>query len=206
MSTTNHKVLIGVAAYDSICVETCASLLSLYRNCKTPVQIRFAPYTYIHVARSALLYQAIDTEATHIMFIDSDMVFPTDGVDRLIAHDKDIVGGLYHKRTENHPAVIFTQIEDKLVNITRSMGRFSDDELFEVDVIGTGFLLIKMDIFKKMEPPFFYYGDPEEFRLKKTPLFDLGEDTTFCLKARKNGYKIFCDPTIKLGHIGIQTF
>ena len=202
MSTSNHKVLVAVPAYDSICVETCASLLSLYRNSKTPIQIRFAPYTYIHVARSALLYQAVEIDATHIMFIDADMVFPTDGVDRLVEQDKDIIGGLYNKRTGDHGCVIFRKEKDKLENISPDCL----DRPFEVDTIGAGFLLIKMDIFKKMEPPFFYYGDPSEFGLKKVPLFDLGEDTTFCLKAKKNGYKVWCDPTIKLGHIGIQTF
>lgn len=202
MSSPNQRVLIGVAAYDKINIETCASLLSLYRNSKTPVQIRFAPYTYIHVARSALLYQAIETDATHIMFIDADMIFPTYGVDRLIAQDKDIIGGLYNKRAETHTPIIFKQVGDKLENIKD----FPKNKSFEVDTLGTGFMLIKMDIFKKMDPPFFYYGDPDEFGLKKIPLFDLGEDTTFCLKARQNGYKIWCDPTLNIGHIGTKVF
>ena len=204
MSSSNHKVLVAVPAYDSICVETCASLLSLYRNSKTPIQIRFAPYTYIHVARSALLYQAVEIDATHIMFIDADMVFPTDGVDRLIEQDKDIIGGLYNKRTSPHAPIIYRKVKDHLENII--IPPYEGKELFEVDTIGAGFLLIKMDIFKKMQPPFFYYGDPSEFGLKKVPLFDLGEDTTFCLKAKQNGYKVWCDPTIKLEHIGIQNF
>jgi len=202
MSSSNYRVLIGIAAYDKINVETCASLLTLQINSKIPIQIRFAPYTYIHVARSALLYQAVEIDATHIMFIDSDIVFPKDGIERLLNQDKDIIGGLYHKRTGDNSPVIFKQVGDKLESIAPD----SMTKSFEVDTIGTGFMLIKMEVFKKMEPPFFYYGDPSEFGLKKIALFDLGEDTTFCLKARKNGYKVWCDPTLNLGHIGTKTY
>jgi GT2 family glycosyltransferase len=202
MSMANYKVLVGMPVYDSVHVETVSSLLALYRDCQTPVIIRFVPYTYIHLARNMLLMEAIDLDATHLLFIDADMVFPKDGLDKLIAHDKDIIGGLYHTRAEKHNPVIYRKKGDSLEIIED----YPKDKIFKVDVIGTGFLLIKMEVFKNMQPPFFYYADPEEYGLKSVHLADLGEDTTFCLKARKNNYKIFCDPTIKIGHIGKEIY
>lgn len=201
MSIENQRVLIGIATYNSIHVETTASLLNLYRNCKTPVQIRFTPYTYIHVARSSLLTKAIELNATHLMFIDSDMIFNSTDLDKLVAQDKDIIGGLYHKRVAPHSPVIYRQ-KGKELKVIKKIPK----ETFPVDVIGMGFTLIKMSVFKNMEPPFFYYANPQEFNLKPSTLFDLGEDTTFCLKARKTGHKIWCDPNVALTHIGQEFF
>ena len=35
-----------------------------------------------------------------------------------------------------------------------------------------------------------------------TPTQDAGEDAAFCLRAKEYGYKIWVDPTVKLGHVG----
>lgn len=193
----NYRVMIGICAYGGFPPETVASLLSLYRSCKIPVQIRIEPYTYIHVARTNLLNSAIETNATHLMFIDADMVFPEDGVDRLAMRNKDIVGGVYKKRIEPHYPVIYRKEKDAL-NVIED---YKKNDLFKVDAIGTGFLLCDINVFKKMDPPFFYHGRGEKFGLKQNDLYDLGEDTTFCLKARENGFDIWADSSIDLGHI-----
>jgi predicted O-methyltransferase YrrM len=42
--------------------------------------------------------------------------------------------------------------------------------------------------------------------MKKSNGNDIGEDLAFCIRAKKAGFKIWCDPTIPLNHIGEQEF
>ena len=195
MSDNKYQVVVGICAYGGFPPETVASLLSLNARSKTPLQIHIAAYTYIHVARTNLLHEAIEAEATHLMFIDNDMTFPPDAIDRLIAQEKDIIGGLYKKRIEPHDSVVKIRSENRLIDPP------IQSKTYKVDVIGTGFMLINMNVFNRMKPPFFYHGKGEEFGLKQNELYDLGEDTTFCLKARECGIDIWCDPTLDIGHI-----
>ncbi len=200
--SSNKLIAVGIATYGQIAPEPYASMLSFYAKEQDRVKIIIEPYTYIHLARTNILLKAIDIGATHLLFIDDDMVFPKEALDLLLAHDKDIIGGLYYKRFPPHSPVIYKQQGDRLI----VPSDFPKDKLFEVDSIGTGFLLIKMEVFKNSHPPFFYYGKASDFKLKQNDLFDLGEDTTFCLKARKEGLKIWVDPTIHLGHRGFKVF
>jgi len=66
-----------------------------------------------------------------------------------------------------------------------------------VEAIGTGCLLIKRHVFEKVKVPWFEYqwnGDPDGKMIT--------EDLVFCEKAKKLGFKIYCDGTIKCGHVG----
>src|SRR5574341_488017 len=47
-----------------------------------------------NVLTGAVLFEVPD--ATHLLWIDDDMVFEPDALDRLLAHDLPIVGGLCH--------------------------------------------------------------------------------------------------------------
>lgn len=208
MSTFKEiKVLVGMPVLGDIKAETTASLVGYYRSCKYPSNIHLSRNTYTHYARNKLVWEAVNTKATHLMFIDSDMSFPIDGVDRLIERGENIIGGLYFKRVVPiHP--IIKIVRDNKITDMKFKEIPSFEKPFEVDAIGTGFLLINMDVFKKMEPPFFSHASPKEFGMEEIPFpnNEIGEDVAFCLRAKKAGFKIWCDPTIKLGHIGERIY
>lgn len=158
--------------------------------------------TYVHYARNKAVYQAAQMDADYLMFIDSDMEFPADGIDHLLSLEMDIVGGLYFSRNSDFPIPIILEIKN---NTTHKYIKYPQDtDLFEVDAVGTGFMLIDMDVFKKIDPPYFYHTTPKEFKLNEHsfPDNEIGEDVAFCLKAKEAGFKIMCDSSIKLGHIG----
>jgi len=201
------RVLVGMPVLGDIKAESTASLVGYYRNCRYPSQIRLSRNTYTHYARNKLVWEAVEARATHLMFIDSDMSFPVDGVDKLIERGLDIVGGLYFKRVVPiHP--IAKLIKNKAVVDMKFEEIPTLKEPFKVDAVGTGFMLINVDVFKKMDPPFFFHTTPKEFGLTEIPFPDneVGEDVAFCLKAKKLGFDIWVDPTIKLGHIGERIY
>lgn len=138
--------------------------------------------------RTFLVNAAINAGATHILFVDSDMLFPYDVIPRLLSHGKEIVGVKYKKR------------EFPIKWLYEPLGEESDTDIFKVKHVGTGLLLIDLSVFKKMGSPWFNFGRDSQGALV------LGEDIWFCNTARDAGYDVWVDPTLTIGHIGRYTY
>ena len=69
-------------------------------------------------------------------------------------------------------------------------------ELIKVDYTGLGFTLVKKGVFESMEYPWFY---PMKQEIDNMVDFSM-DDVSFCLRAKKLGYKTLVDPTIIVGH------
>lgn len=138
--------------------------------------------------RTWLVNYALKTEATHILFVDADMVFPADAISRLLSRGKDIIGVEYKKR--EFPISWTYKLLDGVER--------SENEPYKVSHTGAGLLLIHLDVFRnwKTADPFFNFGRDSQGALA------LGEDAWFCNAARDNGYDTWADPTIQVGHIG----
>ena len=138
-------------------------------------------------ARTWLVRQALEKGATHLLFLDSDMLFPSFALKQLLAHRKDIVSVEYNKR------------KFPLEKVTKPLTEEST-ELYPGRVLGTGFMLIDLSIFrnpeKPMKEPWFSFGRDSQGALV------LGEDAWFVNTARDAGYESWIDPTIKVFHIG----
>lgn len=136
--------------------------------------------------RTQLTKRVIEKLFSHILFIDSDMRFPEDTIERLMSHDKDIIGANCRQR----------QSELTTTGITS----LAKTGLEEVEKIGFGVTLIKTDLFMKIPEPWFATPfDGEQF---------VGEDIFFCRKAKENGFKIFVDHDLskEVKHIGSYEF
>lgn len=138
--------------------------------------------------RTFLVNAAIKDGATHILFVDADMLFPYDVIPKLLAHKKEIVGVKYKKR------------ELPVKWLYKPQGEESETELFKVDHVGTGLLLIDLSVFSKLKGAWFNFGRDSQGQLV------LGEDVWFCNTARDAGYDVWVDPTIQVGHIGEYIF
>jgi len=145
----------------------------------------------------------------YIMWIDSDMVFQPEDFFKLLEHDKDIVSGVYkmsddvnYATVENMDEDFFEQwayypfLQDK--DLKKKKGK-----LFKVDYTGLGWLLCKYGVFESFSYPWFY---PRLLKWKNHPEWAEFpyDDVEFCMRARENGYDIFIDPKIRLGHEKIK--
>ena len=140
-----------------------------------------------------------NTDADYLMWIDSDTQFPPYGIPRLMGRDLDIVGGVYYHKDNTAMPTVYRLAED---NRYRVLTDFKTDRLFEVDGIGTGFLLIKRAVLERFTPEVCKaFGTPFGFGYAPDGTEE-GEDLSFCRRAKKLGYKIWADPTIPLGHVG----
>jgi len=192
------NVLVGMCCGGEIKYRTVLSLLGLLGE--TPVgAVSIQSGGYKPFNMNKLVEEAKKVDATHLMSIDADMIFPADGLERLLGADKDIVGANYRFRgvlaDQDTPAsVIKFEGKDGYRNVLEPD---FPKELFECGAVGLGFTLIKMSVFDKLKKPYFY--------IKEDPLPST-EDIVFCQDARKAGIKIFCDPTIKMGHYGSYVY
>lgn len=179
-------------------------------------------------ARNVLAHQFLESKATHLMWIDSDIGFNAMDIVSMLVADRDIVCGIYPKKEvdwarvaqavkagvppeelSNHAGLFAVKLLDD-----SARGLAADpDGLLEIAAGGTGFMLIKRGVFDTLSsvvpeyapderPIKEYYAtttDPESGRL-------ITEDYHFCSLARSNGFKIYAAPWVRLGHAGTYVF
>lgn len=149
--------------------------------------------------------------ATHVMFVDSDIMFEPADVLALVQEDVEVIGGGYPKK--NLPI-------DYVIN--PSVDGFQDEGKIEVMRLGTGFLLIKRHVFSRIAEasPHLKYVDDCGLDPSLNPYlyayFDCGlapghnvymsEDWMFCNRWRDLGGKVYLSKRFALGHVGTFLF
>lgn len=179
------RVHIGIGTQMTVMAKTCSSIMGVIIMSHDKITgYSMRQGGDIVSARTFAVQDAILKKATHIFFVDSDMQFPSDTVEKLLAHDKDIVTVEYNRRKLPQSSV------------TTPLTERSETELYKANVIGAGCLLIKLSVFDKIAKPWFNFGRDKNGKVV------MGEDTWFANTARDAGIDSWIDPTIKVGHIG----
>jgi len=175
-------------------------------------------------------------ECTHLMFIDADIRFNAADILSMMDADKDIICGIYPKKEINWKTVDMAVKQgypveslrhftgSMVVNLVDYQGEVTvpRDQPVEVFAGGTGFMMIKREVFEKLKPVVNSYvndvGDTSGATNADTiseffPVFIeketnrlLSEDYAFCKIARENGIKIYAAPWVQLGHFGTYLF
>ncbi len=127
---------------------------------------------------------------THILFVDHDVMLRPNTLKRLLAHDKDIISGVY-------PLIRYGKVAWCLSR-KEPFEAMPIDELpnnpFKAKVICNGIMLVKMKVFDNLPWPYWM----DIFAKGKKMI---GEDLYFCKLARQAGYDLWVDPKVKCGHL-----
>lgn len=156
--------------------------------------------------------------ATHLLFLDSDEVFPPDIGHRLLLRQKPVISALrftrgafqlpqLYRHAGRHPDRLGAET-DRFESMMEEVYQFlqrhqlpqganayvinTDDGLFRIDGCGCGALLVAREVFERIDYPW--------FRLAR----GVGEDFHFCLKAAEAGYEIWGDCSVICGHINLK--
>lgn len=150
-------------------------------------------------ARNLLAQKFLENaDATHLLFWDDDVLPPSDGLMRLLAHDQPIVSGFYTSRALPMRPIAYRR--DAVRQRYEHVDTLTDG-LQAVDGVGCGFLLIQRSVFERIEPPWFQYlCEPGDLNAS------LSEDLFFCERARAAGIPILLDTSVRCGHIGSYTY
>lgn len=178
---------VGLQVSDEIQWTTCQSSL---------------PYD----ARNKLAEIAVEENFDRVLWLDSDMQFDPYLFRRLSEHldlGMDMITGLYFGRKNPIRPIIYKDLRadpgpDGIpVPVAENYDDYERDSLFEVAGCGFGGVMTTVELLRDVR---------EKFRLPFYPTGGLGEDFSFCLRARQLGYRIWCDSSIKLGHVGTAVY
>ena len=168
---------------------------------------RYSSTAAIDRSRCEIATKALRDGFDELMWIDSDIKFDPDSVERLRAYDLPIVGGIYAKKGVQDLAVYF---EAGTTELTMGEG----GALVDVRYVGTGFLCTQRIVYDDIQRTFSLPACNTRFNSPAVPYFlpmviadapgywYLGEDYAFCERARQAGHKIVVDTAIRLGHVG----
>ena len=198
------------------------AMIDLLQRYKVASTIKILGDFPIDANRNRFVDDALAAGADYLMFMDMDMTFPSDALQNLfeiISDQCPIVSGMYFLKKEPYSPVMGRYVEwdddlrpyknayDKLgfvhpdgrqLVMWRAFSYFDRHVPFRADVIGLGCVLMRAEVFKDLEYPYFHYSqDPRPEHKHKT----MYEVMPFCAQLAKKNIPIFIDPRVQCGHI-----
>jgi FkbM family methyltransferase len=199
MNASKKKILIGIPTARNIEPDTFKAIydLEVPEGYETTFQF-FYGYNIDQVRN--LIADWVVNGFDYLFSVDSDIAFPKDTLSKLLAHDKDVVSGLYIQRKPGLHILELYEKNDRGGVTNIPYGKIKDRGLVEIAGCGFGCVLVKSEVFKAIGyPQFKYYS---AINHKDT----VSEDVDFCRKALEKGFKIWADTTIQCQHTGSFTF
>jgi hypothetical protein len=154
--------------------------------------------TVLLTQRERLALEARNIGAEYMLWLDSDMSFPSTTALRLMAHNENIVAANYVRRQLPAKGVAY----EKLGDWENPLPFAIQNDLVEVEGIGMGCMMVKTAVLEQIPQPWF------EFEWMPESNDWLGEDMTFCKKLAAVGHKIKVDTILskELRHLGTWAF
>jgi hypothetical protein len=195
-----HKILISTPTADTLEPQTSGwreEIAHRYRDRVTFADIDDLPTIGVgrpaDYVRNWLIRKFKAADFTHLFFLDSDIEPPLDCIDRLLVLNAHLAVGCY-------PLLMPQGLRWSLAN------RDSDrryrllewlpflDKPFEVDAGGAGCLLIRRDVFDKVNWPWFKWVEFEDGHQES-------EDIFFFRKCNDAGLRVKVDPLVICNHL-----
>lgn len=160
--------------------------------------------------RGMIVANFLASDATDLVFVDSDVCWEAGALVKLVDYPVDFVGAIYPQRKDPIGYSVQWLLDRDQLRADPEHG------LLEVMGIPAGFMRMSRAMLQQMVES---YSDTE-FHCEQAPnkkAWDLfgpyrigrvkfGEDFSFCKRWRDIGGKVWINPEIKMGHIGFKTF
>lgn len=155
----------------------------------------------IDCVRNILVQGALDRGASHILFMDTDQVFPVNTIPKLFETIEltgaKVVGTVVYRRYAPFDPLVFEIDEGGVKKI--QFEKIYMQEHLKVDATGAGCILYDLDVFRTIPKPWFEDKSDtfDEEKKKHGP----GEDVGFCYKLRDYGFEIWVNTSLDIGHL-----
>lgn len=226
-------IVVGTPCYGGMmCTEYAESILGLKEACmQNGIKL-----TCIFLGNESLIQRGRNTiahhfmkmkDATHLMFIDADQKFVPNDIAKMIKANKGIIGGCVPMKGINWEMVREGVVSD-FADLSKLTGIFNVNKLeghemqngnepFQVKHVGTGFMLVRRDVFETLKSHVGWYQkscatvDTNEkvydyFKVQNVDHELLSEDYNFCHMYREQGGTVWAAPWCELGHFGAYLF
>ena len=192
------KVLVATPTFDgTVSSEYLLSLLRLRE--RMDFDLCLVPGVhFVDQARDMAAAKFLSSENEFLFFIDSDLSFPAEAVERIIGYNKPVCGGSYRIKNDSH---LYPQLGH--IGI--------DDNLHRVSLLPGGFMCIRRDVVQSLwdSTPHYKAAFGGKFNevaaMFSREIHDgvmVSEDAMFCRRAF--GFGLWLDPDITFGHVGTK--
>ena len=220
------KLFIPLICYNHTCnTEWMMSILKFTISAReVGLDCTFYPIFFeslVSRARNAAVAHFLaDEVATHLLFIDSDIIFEPEDIYRLIQADKDVIAGMYPKKY-----IVWDRLKENpnAERVDFPIGgeiKVTEDDYIESDYLPTGFLLIKRLAIQKLtdiHPELKYKNDIDGYMSAGDNFYNLfrvginngiyeSEDWGFCSLWKEAGGQVLIHPDINLKHVGWHSY
>lgn len=207
---TGKKLFIGLPIYQQMPTFFAQCMMALQAQKPLPMAVHICQGDGVARSRNTLTAEFLRSDCTHLLFIDSDLIFSAEHIARLLTRNVSVVGGFYPKKQDGKL--------EWVINTLPNHPPVRPDGLQSVRYVGTGFLCVERSVFVAMAekyPEIAYredYGD----RLVAHDFWPMGvyrknasdegrylsEDWYFCQRWLDMGGEVFADTVTVLKHIG----
>ena len=185
------KLMVAVPTTDYVHAEFMKCLVGLIQKLDrdgVDVEPRIVGGTLVYIARGRLAQEAINDGFTHVLWLDSDMTFGPDIVDDLLFCGKDMVCGAFIMRRPQFGPCVYEDINSFPMKKVREF----KTEPFRVNGCGFATVLTTVELLKAVYEKYGTWFRPTEKH---------SEDLAFCERVNGIGREIWCEPTVRPGHI-----
>lgn len=191
------KIFLAVLAGNmQVCSRLYVTTCHWMRMPETRVSTIFCveAYSPVTAARNLAVEMFLQTDCTHILFVDNDIVPPMDAPQKLLAAKKPVVSGLCW----------IIKYQDRQGLILSASSRRNGEESWvwhmgvgveEVDTVPGGCFLVEKEVFEAI-------GDnPFHFIMNERGTLDFTEEIAFGKKVQEAGYKLYTDFDVECDHV-----
>lgn len=222
------SLFVAVPCYGGQMHSACTiSLLHLQMECaKINIVVAFdflMNESLIPRGRNALVYDFMQCEYTHLLFVDADIQFDPFDVINMIKADKDIIGGAYAKKELLWNNILSCAKKDKdadalqyntsdyvfTLKDVKDLNKTAIPNPVEAKCVGTGLMLIKRNVFVKIKEHYplrsYMHKNATHYCYFDCTILNneyLSEDYFFCQLWRELGGKVFVALWTKTSHYG----
>ena len=186
------KLMIAVPTTDYVNADFIKSLFELTEELNRKriyYKVEIQAGTLVYFARNKLACKAVNEKFTHVLWLDSDMTFKSQILDDLMDCGKEMVCGAFVSRRPPYAPCVYSSIEKGKVKKVDNFGT----RPFRVDGCGFACVLTETQLISDVQQKF----GADVF----TPTDYYGEDLAFCWRVKQIGREIWCEPTVRPGHI-----
>jgi len=185
-------IYVAVLNQGNIRTELTYILLEMVRQQKYRIFLTYPADKPIESNRNKVVKDFLErTEYDYLLMIDSDCVPPINVID-LADYQKDVIGGLCFAYRQG--GIIPLVLKRNKRGSFDAMKIGGNEGLIECDAIGTGAIMISRKVLEDIRYPFKNYYDVDGIR-------NLGLDLSFCDRAKKKDYKVYCHLNFVCSHL-----
>ena len=194
------NIFIGIPTTGDIKVALAKWILEIVKNPDYYFDVFITGKSTIEHNRNLICRAFLKSKSEWLLTIDSDVCPPLNICD-ILDNGKKIIAPINFvwKAWGLSPLISTVNPNGRGYVITDPEIANSKEHLVEVDGTGTTCLFIHREVIEKMEPPYFMFGYDKEGAIS------LGEDYSFCQKAKKLGYGIWIDKRYMTDHFTVNS-